>query len=172
MSKTKNSMQKAHESESVSTRRRRAPSRVTPLRSPNSICSRRKMLAKENSSWLCGLTRAPSRNPPRVSLILKLTRLDPDPDSSAPDVKYQLEYVYGYRCEDSRANVCYNAEGNVAYMTAAVGVILNKGANTQTFFGGGQVDNTSKKVANDMNHHTNDIMSFGMSSCRKKAVTG
>ena len=29
-----------------------------------------------------------------------------------------------------------------------------------------------KKVANDMNHHTNDIMSFGMSSCRKKAVTG
>ena len=96
----------------------------------------------------------------------------PSANASAPNVKYELEYVYGYRCEDSRANVCYNSVGNVAYITAALGVILDKESNTQTFFGGGQVENTSKQVANDMNHHTNDIMAFGISSCRSKAVTG
>jgi WD40 repeat protein len=26
----------------------------------------------------------------------------PEADSSAPDVEYELEYIYGYRCEDSR----------------------------------------------------------------------
>ena len=25
-----------------------------------------------------------------------------DPDESAPDATYELEHVYGYRCEDSR----------------------------------------------------------------------
>jgi hypothetical protein len=45
-------------------------------------------------------------------------------------VKYNLHYVYGYRCEDSRQNLYFNSEGNVVYMTAALGVILDCGSNT------------------------------------------
>lgn len=75
-----------------------------------------------------------------------------------PDVSYELEYVYGYRCADSRQNVHFNAQGQAVYMTAALGVILDASSNTQKFFGGGEVENTAKNVANDENHHTDDIM--------------
>lgn len=57
-------------------------------------------------------------------------------------------------------------------MTAALGVILDTEANTQAFFGGGEVENKSKQTANDMNGHTNDIMAIALSSCRKLAVSG
>lgn len=29
-------------------------------------------------------------------------------DPSKPDVQYKLDYVYGYRCADTRQNVKYN----------------------------------------------------------------
>ena len=31
-----------------------------------------------------------------------LNLLDPDPNPEAPDDSYALEYVYGYRCADTR----------------------------------------------------------------------
>lgn len=49
----------------------------------------------------------------------------PPVDKSEPEESYQLEYVYGYRCEDSRQNVYYNPEGKICYMTACLGVILD-----------------------------------------------
>jgi len=82
----------------------------------------------------------------------------PPVDFSKPDVDYQIEYVYGYRCQDSRQNVYFNPEGNIIYPTACLGVILDKASNTQTFFGGGSVENKSKQVASDNLHHNNDIM--------------
>lgn len=54
-------------------------------------------------------------------------------------VQFALEYVYGYRCEDSRMNAYFNASGDAVYMTAALGVVLNTKTNTQKFFGGGNV---------------------------------
>lgn len=95
-----------------------------------------------------------------------------DPKNEAPNVKYELEYVYGYRAEDSRMNCFYNKDGHACYMTAALGVILNQSANTQKFFGGGQADNTSKQVARDEKHHTNDITAMGISEDRTLAATG
>lgn len=50
----------------------------------------------------------------------------PEPNPSPPDCTYVLEYAYGYRCQDSRQNVYYNADGQIVYMTACLGVILNK----------------------------------------------
>lgn len=98
----------------------------------------------------------------------------PPVNKDPPDQDYSLEYVYGYRCEDSRQNVYYNPEGKVVYMTACLGVILDQETNTQTFFGGGQVDNKSKQVANDLNHHTNDIMALNVNTHgdREWAVSG
>jgi microtubule-associated protein-like 6 len=99
-------------------------------------------------------------------LILNTIIIDNRPDPSAPDVKYNLEYVYGYRSADSRQNVFFNTRGQAVYMTAALGVILDVPSNTQKFFGGGQVENTAKNVANDENAHTDDILAIAVSADR------
>ena len=57
-------------------------------------------------------------------------------------------------------------------MTAALGVILDQDTNTQKFFGGGEVENTSKQTANDENGHTNDIMCIKVCNKRHVAATG
>ena len=59
-------------------------------------------------------------------------------------------------------------------MTACLGVILDKASNTQTFFGGGEVENKNKIVSSSQNHHSNDIMSLNVNACgdRSKAVSG
>ena len=51
-------------------------------------------------------------------------------------------------------------------MTAALGIILDQSSNTQKFFGGGQVANTAKNVANDELSHTDDITSITISNDR------
>ena len=89
-----------------------------------------------------------------------------------PDVNFELEYVYGYRCADTRQNVHFNSAGNACYMTAALGVVLDHNSNTQKFFGGGEVDNASKQTACDANGHTNDIMCISLSDDRTTAATG
>jgi echinoderm microtubule-associated protein-like 6 len=96
----------------------------------------------------------------------------PDPDPSPPDEEFKLEYVFGYRAEDSRNNVFYNSDGNIVYMTACLGVILDKGSNTQTFFGGNEVENAAKQHATDKNNHTNDITSLGVSIDGSLACSG
>lgn len=108
----------------------------------------------------------------RLVIPLILSNLDNPPNPAPPGVNYNLEYVYGYRSFDSRQNVFFNEEKNAVYMTAALGVILNIGNNTQRFFGGGQVDNTAKNVANDENAHTDDLTSISISLDRKLAVSG
>lgn len=95
-----------------------------------------------------------------------------DESRDPPDVAYSLEYCYGYRAEDSRMNLFYNSKGHCCYMTAALGVILDQGSNTQKFFGGGQTDNTSKHVARDEVGHTNDITAMDVSLGRTLAATG
>ena len=84
-----------------------------------------------------------------TSMCSDLYLLDPPNNPSPPDTHYALEYVYGYRCADSRQNVFFNSSGQAVYMTAALGIILDINSNTQKFFGGGQVANTSKNVAKD-----------------------
>lgn len=61
-----------------------------------------------------------------------------------PEQGLELEYVYGYRSSDAKQNLYYNADGNLVYMVATLGVILDKGSNTQKFFGGCEVDMQSK----------------------------
>jgi len=93
-------------------------------------------------------------------------------DKSVPDTQYSLEYVYGYRCADSKQNVYWNSANQAVYMTAALGVILDKDSNTQKFFGGGEVENTAKNRAKDMDHHTDDVMAISVSPDRATAVSG
>jgi len=107
--------------------------------------------------WI-GAVKEPSSHPP--------------PNPSPPDARYGLEYVYGYRCEDSRQNVYFNSKGEAVYMTAALGVILDSNSNTQKFFGGGMVDMKAKNVSDDTLCHTDDITSITISSDRRLAASG
>jgi hypothetical protein len=45
----------------------------------------------------------------------------------------ELEYVYGYRCHDSRNNVFYNSQGKLIYHVAQVGIQLDTGPNKMQF---------------------------------------
>jgi microtubule-associated protein-like 6 len=132
-----------------------------------------------NNSWQLDHTSVPLWNQQTVSYYLSYLKkctdlylIDPPANPSAPDARYNLEYVYGYRCADSRQNVYFNSAGQAVYMTAALGIILDVSSNTQKFFGGGLVDNTAKNVANDENAHTDDITSLTISSDRNWAASG
>jgi len=93
-------------------------------------------------------------------------------NADKPDETYALEYCYGYRSQDSRQNVYFNKDSQVTYMTAALGVILDTGSNTQKFFGGGEADDSRRKARGEMDCHNDDIMSLAMSCDGSFAVTG
>lgn len=100
--------------------------------------------------WI-GAIKPPS-NPPRFK-------------NMPPSISLQLEYVYGYRCFDSRQNLFYCSDSQkVVYMTAAVGVVLNKDTNTQDLFGAGP---------DTLNHgHTDDITALALHPDRDIVATG
>lgn len=45
---------------------------------------------------------------------------------SAPDGNLHLKYAHGFRSFDTRGNLRYTSTGEVAFTTAALGVVLNK----------------------------------------------
>jgi len=46
-------------------------------------------------------------------------------------MELELEYVNGYRCEDSRQNLYFsNVDGQVVFMSAAIGVVHNVAENS------------------------------------------
>ena len=55
-------------------------------------------------------------------------------DAEAPESNLSLEYIHGYRCDDTRNNIRYNKAGEVVYHAAAVGVVLCQEKNTQRHF--------------------------------------
>ncbi len=54
--------------------------------------------------------------------------------AEAPKEGLKLKYVFGYRAFDTRMNVKYTSDGKIVYHTAALGVVLDKNLNEQTFF--------------------------------------
>jgi len=50
-------------------------------------------------------------------------------DSNPPDAMLDLEYVYGYRCHDTRNNLKYGPNSEILYHTAAVGINLDAKTN-------------------------------------------
>lgn len=51
-----------------------------------------------------------------------------------PSANIKLKYAFGFRSFDTRSNLKYTSATEIAYTTAALGVLLNKPGNTQRFF--------------------------------------
>ena len=74
-----------------------------------------------------------------------------------PTGTLQLEHVHGYSGLNSYAsNIFYNAEGNVVYFTAMLGIVHNPKTNKQRFFYG----------------HNDDVLCVGMHPNRRWVCTG
>jgi len=86
-------------------------------------------------------------------------------DKSVPSERLTMKYVYGYRALDSRNNIFYTDSGNeIAYMTAALGIVLNTKTNTQRFFGGVE--------RSQLQGHDDDITALAIHPSRKYVATG
>ncbi|OMJ72735.1 hypothetical protein SteCoe_28741 [Stentor coeruleus] len=96
---------------------------------------------------------------------LKAPEQPPIINDAPPKASLVLEYAYGYRCFDARQNLYYTSDPNcIVYMTAAIGVVLNKSTNTQQIFGGGP-------VTSDYGH-TDDITSLAIHPHKDIIATG
>lgn len=77
-------------------------------------------------------------------------------DGAQPEANMELEFIHGYRCHDTRNNIRYTIEGNIAYHTAAVGIVYNKEAHSQKFY----LD------------HIDDITAFAIHPNKRYVATG
>ncbi len=76
--------------------------------------------------------------------------------SQAPKIGLALEYVHGYRSRDCKNNIAYLDEDRIVYHAAAVGIVMDKASNTQSFF----------------NLHTDDILSIAFHPDKILVATG
>ena len=52
---------------------------------------------------------------------------------STTDVDFELSWMHGYRCHDSRNNLRYSSAGKIVYAAASIVVALNKTSGRQSF---------------------------------------
>jgi hypothetical protein len=55
-------------------------------------------------------------------------------DKTAPESQLRLEWVYGYRGHQCRNNLFYNANKDLVYFVAGVGIVYNVRERKQRFF--------------------------------------
>ena len=99
----------------------------------------------------------------------------PKVEASKPGVEYEIDWVYGYRSEEARMNLFFNAEGAAVYPTAALGVIYDFTGSKQKYFGGGATGYGSAKTSKDKKEekaHTDDVTALCVNSDRTKVATG
>ncbi len=104
---------------------------------------------------------------PCRSSIIEPTNHDPVEPSEPPE-NYALEYVYGFKTEESAPNCYYTSEGKVAYAAGKMGIVLDSKVNTQTFFGGKGTDSDSG-IPTDQ--HTDNITAIAISPDRQVVAT-
>ncbi|EEY63980.1 microtubule-associated protein, putative [Phytophthora infestans T30-4] len=76
------------------------------------------------------------------------------PNSREPDLKVELEWVYGYQSELSKQNLVYNTHDEIVYHTAAVGIIYDSTNHLQRHHIG----------------HNDDIISFALCDTKRNLI--
>lgn len=82
----------------------------------------------------------------------------------APTEGLKLKYVHGYRAFDTRNNIRYTRDGKIAFHAAALGIVLDKSDNTQTFFEGHDEDIVAMAI-----HPNREIVATGQMAKAGKA---
>jgi len=89
----------------------------------------------------------------------------PANDPSAPTKKLTLNFVNGFKVEDSRQNMFWGKKPDeIIYCAAALGIVMNASTLNQRYMGDG--------LASEAKGHTDDVMTLGVSPDRKLVVTG
>ena len=72
----------------------------------------------------------------------------PAADPSKPDTAFKLNHIYGYRCDSSQSanNAWIGHDGKIIYPAAAIGVVYDKGSNSQAHFGGNHNASKEKRL--------------------------
>lgn len=94
--------------------------------------------------WV-GSVVTPAR-PPKIDLL-------------PPSQGLKLEWVHGYRAQDTRGNLAYTRDGFIVYTTAAMGVVLKK-------------ERESRATQRFHLDHTDDVIALGMHPNGNLVVTG
>ncbi|GMF20140.1 unnamed protein product [Phytophthora lilii] len=76
------------------------------------------------------------------------------PNSREPDLNVELEWVYGYQSELSQQNLVYNAQDEIVYHTAAVGIIYDSANHLQKHHVG----------------HNDDVISFALCDSKRNII--
>lgn len=88
-----------------------------------------------NSSWQSSLGSVP------LSLLAKVTYIhisEPEFVADAPEHELSLEFINGFKVEDSRQNMFWGHNPNeIVYCAAAVGVVMNSNTLKQRYMGAG-----------------------------------
>lgn len=91
----------------------------------------------------------------------------PQPVKTDPKQTYEIEFVYGVESTDSRKHLGFNANGQLVYMAAAIGIVLDytQTPMQQKFFGGGELEKKPKgQSVVDLTSHNDDISALKMSN--------
>jgi hypothetical protein len=88
---------------------------------------------------------------------------------SKPEVEYEIDWVYGYKCQSARQNV-FLASSGIVYPAAAL-CVMTKGEK-QGYFGGGEAANEHRNAKNNLTSHNDDVTCLAMSPDRKFCVSG
>eukprot|EP00948_MAST-09A_sp_MAST-9A-sp1_P002160 g2160.t1 len=80
----------------------------------------------------------------------------PASNTAAPNVRLELEHVYGYNAQLCRNNLYYAKTGEIVYHAAAIGIVYDKVSHQQKFF----------------RRHKGTVISLAVDSNRRFAATG
>ena len=104
---------------------------------------------------------------------IKEPKSHPKPNKKAPAETLEMDWVYGYRNEDTRMNCFLNSDGCAVYPTAAVGVVFDYKNMKQTYFGGGKTRFSGRKQDDETGEgHSDDVTALSVSFSRKLVASG
>lgn len=96
---------------------------------------------------------------------IKAPENPPPFQNDRPNIDLELEYIYGYRCFDTRQSIFYTQNSNkIVYMAAAVGIVLDIPSNTQKFMGAGNCERVKG--------HSDDITALAIAPDQSTIATG
>ena len=107
--------------------------------------------------WM-GQIAAPSRPPASTPLL--------------PEVKVELEWIFGYRSQDCRDNVRFSASGDIIYHSAAVGIALADKSNPDDDEEGHENPGKNPYTQRFFMEHDDDILCLATDHSGRYVATG